>query len=224
VSSSREGNTAFDRRGVVVPAIRRMVVSIAVGVVAGTVAAFFLAWQAVVLIGWDAALVVLLGWIWRSIYPMTGADTEKFALREDPNRATADSVVVGAALAALVAVVLILVKATDASGGIRTFLITIGVVSVLLSWAAVHTIFTLRYAHLYYLGTPGGVQFHEDEPPDYVDFAYLALTIGMTFQVSDTDLSSKAIRRAALRHALISYLFGVLIIGLVINVVGNLLH
>jgi uncharacterized membrane protein len=60
--------------------------------------------------------------------------------------------------------------------------------------------------------------------PDYADFAYLAFTIGMTFQVSDTDLTSKAMRRTALRHALISYLFGAVIIGLIINVVASLLH
>jgi uncharacterized membrane protein len=207
-----------------VPAIRRVVVSLSAGVVGAVIGAFFFPWQAVVLIGWDCAVIVLVAWIWRSVFPMTPADTKEFALREDPNRATADSIVVGAAVAALVAVALILVKATSATGGLKGFLITVGVVSVLLSWGAVHTIFTLRYAHIYYSDTPGGVQFNEDEPPDYVDFAYLALTIGMTFQVSDTDLTSKKIRRTALRHALISYLFGVLIIGLVINVVGGLIQ
>ena len=79
-----------------------------------------------------------------------------------------------------------------------------------LSWAAVHTVFTLRYAQLFYRGggNGSGIDFNEDDPPDYRDFAYLALTIGMTFQVSDTDLGSKAIRRTALRHALISWIFG----------------
>jgi len=65
--------------------------------------------------------------------------------------------------------------------------------------------------------------FNEDEPPDYVDFAYLSLTIGMTFQVSDTDLQAKAIRRTALRHSLLSYLFGVVIIAASINLMAGLL-
>jgi uncharacterized membrane protein len=98
------------------------------------------------------------------------------------------------------------------------------VVSVVLAWVVVHTIFTLRYARIYYGGPDGGVDFNEKAAPDYADFAYLAFTIGMTFQVSDTDLTSKAMRRTALRHALISYLFGAVIIGLIINVVASLLQ
>jgi uncharacterized membrane protein len=78
---------------------------------------------------------------------------------------------------------------------------------VVLSWASVHTVFKLRYARPYYSGG-GGIDFHVDERPDFGDFAYVALTIGMTFQVSDTDLTAKPIRMAALRHALLSYLFG----------------
>ena len=70
----------------------------------------------------------------------------------------------------------------------------------------------------------GGIDFNEDDPPTYVDFAYLAMTIGMTFQVSDTNLTTKAIRRIALGHALLSYLFGAVIVALVINVVSSLLH
>jgi uncharacterized membrane protein len=69
----------------------------------------------------------------------------------------------------------------------------------------------------------GGIAFNEKDPPDYVDFAYVALTIGLTFQVSDTDLSSKQMRRTALRHALLSYLFGAVIVALTINVVASLL-
>jgi uncharacterized membrane protein len=88
---------------------------------------------------------------------------------------------------------------------------------------SVHAVFTLRYAHLYY-SEGGGIDFNDDADPDYHDFAYLALTIGMTFQVSDTNLTTKAIRRTATRHALVSYLFGAIIIAMVINVVAGLLH
>ncbi len=91
------------------------------------------------------------------------------------------------------------------------------------SWAAVHTVFTLRYASLYHL-EGGGIDFTEgDRLPDYRDFAYVAFTIGMTFQVSDTDLTSFTIRRTALRHALLAYLFGIVIVAITINVVAGLL-
>jgi uncharacterized membrane protein len=85
----------------------------------------------------------------------------------------------------------------------------------------VHTVFTLRYARLYYTPPAGGIDFNEADPPGYVDFAYLAFTLGMTFQVSDTDLTAKPVRHLALRHALISYLFGAVILGLAINVVAS---
>ena len=94
-----------------------------------------------------------------------------------------------------------------------------------LSWACLHTVFTLRYARAYYSGkTAGGINFNEESPPDYRDFAYVSFTIGLTFQVSDTNLASKQIRRIALRHALLSFLFGAVIISLTINLVASLLH
>lgn len=91
-----------------------------------------------------------------------------------------------------------------------------------MSWLTVHTIFTLRYAVLYYAEPVGGVEFHMDDLPSYRDFAYLAMTIGMTFQVSDTDLKSTAMRATALRHALLSYLFGSLILAAAVNLVAGL--
>jgi uncharacterized membrane protein len=95
------------------------------------------------------------------------------------------------------------------------------ILTVLVSWALVHTVFTLRYAHRFY-GTPvGGIDFSSDEAPDFHDFAYLAFTIGMTFQVSDTDLTTNNMRRLALRHALISYLFGAVILAATINVTAS---
>ena len=97
-----------------------------------------------------------------------------------------------------------------------------GVVSILLSWSMVHTVFSLRYAAIYYEGDPGGVDFNEENAPCYTDFAYLSLTIGMTFQVSDTDLQTKRIRRAAIGHALLSYMFGALIIATTINLIAGL--
>ena len=87
----------------------------------------------------------------------------------------------------------------------------------------------LRYARAYYSGPAGaepagGIEFNEDEPPTYIDFAYFAFTIGMTFQVSDTNITSKTVRRTTLRHALFAYLYGAVLLGLVINVVATLLR
>ena len=94
--------------------------------------------------------------------------------------------------------------------------------SVFVSWTLIHTVFTLKYARLYYTGIPGGIDFNESAPPQYSDFAYLSFTIGMTFQVSDTVLQTKRIRRTALRHAWLSFPLGVVIIAASINVVSGL--
>lgn len=120
----------------------------------------------------------------------------------------ADVLLLSAAVASLIAVALVLMCAGHTQGATELLRIGLGLVSVVVSWILVHTIFTLRYAHLYYIGEDGGVDFNQAEPPAYVDFGYLAFTIGMTFQVSDTPLQSRAFRRTALRHALLSYLFG----------------
>lgn len=206
----------------------RVVVSAATGVVAGLVFSSFTSrftiWQSAVLVGWDAAVAGLIGWIWISLRPSTASETKARALREDPSVPLSELLVLTAGVAVLAAVGLLLLRAGSASGGTKAFLIGLGVLSVALSWALVHTTFTLRYARAYYAAPEGGIDFNEGDPPTYVDFAYLALTIGMTFQVSDTNLTSKAMRRIALTHALLSYLFGAVIVGLVINVVSSLLH
>jgi uncharacterized membrane protein len=86
----------------------------------------------------------------------------------------------------------------------------------------VHTVFTLRYARAYYSPSPGGISFNSQDPPTYADFAYLAFTIGMTFQVSDTNIQTKPIRRTALRHAWLSFPLGAVIIAACINLVSGL--
>jgi uncharacterized membrane protein len=195
-----------------------------IGVAVGALALFIVPWQAAVLIGWSAAALFYVVGVWLTVGGFDAATTKKHAVREDPSVATTDLLVVSAGVASLAAVGLVLVKAGSAHGGTKAYLMVIGVFSVAVAWAAVHTVFTLRYARLFYSPPMGGIDFNEDDDPTYVDFAYLALTIGMTFQVSDTDLTSKPVRRSALHHALLSYLFGAVVVALVINVVSSLLH
>ena len=203
---------------------RRIELGLLAGVLCAAAVVAFVPWEATVLLGWDTGLLVFGIAVWSTVLPMTPEQTRDHARLEISSLKAADTIIIGAAVACLAAVSLILVKAANSVGGMKAFLLSVGVVSVVFSWAAVHTVFTLRYARIYYGGTEGGVKFKEDTPPDYPDFAYLSFTIGMTFQVSDTDLTAKDMRRAALGHALLSYLFGAVIIGLVINVVASLLH
>jgi len=173
-------------------------------------------------VGWDGAAITLLVWTWLTIWPMNADEASAHATREDPGRAASDVLLLSAAVASLAAVGFFLLQASSAKPPTQDILAALGVGTVALSWFVVHTVFTLRYAMLYYTGPDGGVDFNQSAAPRYGDFAYLAFTIGMTFQVSDTDLQTPTIRATALRHALLSYLFGAVILATTINLVAGL--
>jgi uncharacterized membrane protein len=179
-------------------------------------------WWLIPLSGWDISALIFVSWMWQSLWTLDAAGTAKQATRESPRRGPADAVLVGASVASLVAVGLVLVRSGHSNGLSKALLVGLSVISIVLAWSVVHTVYSLRYAKLYYENTPGGVDFNAQGAPCYIDFAYLALTIGMTFQVSDTNLKTTNIRRTALRHALLSYAFGTLIIATTINLIAGL--
>jgi uncharacterized membrane protein len=204
------------------PVSVRVAVSAGVGVLTAIVTGVFAPIWVVPLASWGLAAFVFVVWMWRSIWALSPELTAKRSRSENPGRATTDLLLIGASIVSLLAVGLVLVKANQSTGLERGFLVSLSAASIVLSWAVVHTVFSLRYAKMYYSGEPGGIDFNEDDPPGFADFAYLALTIGMTYQVSDTNLKSKAIRRTAARHALLSFAFGTLIIATTINLVAGL--
>ncbi|MEO6087163.1 MAG: DUF1345 domain-containing protein [Umezawaea sp.] len=175
-------------------------------------------WPFALLVGWIAGGLTYVVWKWISIWPMDAPTTARHAVREDAGRAVMDALVLVSAVASLAAVGLLLTS----SGQDPDVRAALSVGSVAVAWAAVHTTFATRYARLYYAGPDGGIDFNSDEPPAYSDFAYLAFTIGMTFQVSDTAIRAKAIRATALRHALLSFLFGTVVIAATINLLAGL--
>jgi uncharacterized membrane protein len=179
-----------------------------------------------VLVAWDVTAGLVVGSVWLAIGGFTAAQTEEFATREDDTRAGTHLLLLGAALASLVGVVLAFVKANSGPHREEVLLEAFGVVTIVCSWLLVHTVFALRYAHVYYRAPKGGIDFKTDgaEDPDYVDFAYTAFTIGMTFQVSDTDITRREMRHEVLRHALISFLFGAVIVATMVNVIAGLLN
>ncbi len=205
------------------PAGRRVVVALVVGVITG--AAMFAVTKppAAMLTGWDLAALLYLGWVWVAIQRLDVSQTQELAAREALDGVAAELVVVGAGVASLLAVAFALLGADKTSGGTKAYLIGLGVLSVVLSWAVVHTVYTLRYARAYYSPPTGGIDFNEAEPPTYLDFAYFSFTIGMTFQVADTNITAKPCRRIVLHHALLAYLFGAVILAVAINLVATLL-
>jgi len=196
-----------------------------VGLVVGAVLAFFAPWPVAMLVGWDVAAGLLVLRVWFRVSRLTAEETRELATREDNSRASADLLLLASSVVSLAGVAVGLVRAHSSGHALETLLTIASVGTVALSWAVVHTVFALRYAHEFYRDPVGGIDFHNDgRDPDYGDFAYLGFTIGMTFQVSDTEINAGVIRRTVLRHALIAYLFGGVILAVTVNVIASLLN
>lgn len=200
----------------------RLAVSAVMGLVAGVITAVFGSWVYAPAIGWDVLALWFTSTVWFGIWQMSAELTAVRATREDTSRATSDVLTLCAAVASLVAVGFVLVRAHHSAGAAQIVLATLGLLTIAVSWLTVHTIFALRYALLYYTEPVGGIDFNEADLPCYRDFAYLALTIGMTFQVADTNLKTKDVRHTVLRHALLSYMFGALILAAAVNIIAGL--
>jgi uncharacterized membrane protein len=205
-------------------AATRVSMAAIVGVCAGALVALPGRWQIGTLAGWDVAAGVYVAWTWTTIWHRDPTATARLALREDPGRPIADALLLVASVASILAVVLAITAGRTGGPATRDLHAALAVGSVALSWTVVQTLFTLHYARLYYSHPAGGIDFNQDAPPRYSDFAYLAFTVGMTFQVSDTDLQTSALRAAALRQALLSYLLGAVILATTINLVAGLLR
>jgi uncharacterized membrane protein len=222
VAEGREPVAGRQRRKPSKPALIRVTVAFALGLVAGAAVGLSAAtWQVAVLSGWIVAAGVTLAWVWVSIHGLDGEHTAAIATAEDDSRLAADLLLVSASGASLIGVAFALVSASGEEGMTKALTTVAATASIVVSWALVQTVYTLRYAHLYY-GTVRGIHFEGEDQPDYRDFAYLAFTIGMTYQVSDTTLTARPIRRVALRHALLSWVFGTAVVAMTINVVASL--
>jgi uncharacterized membrane protein len=207
--------------------IRRAAVVAAIGVVAAAVVVPFVTWAVAVVVGWDAAALAFLGSVWPMIRRADGAHTERLAMREDEPRGSATVLLLGASLASLLGVGFVLGLAGRHEGRPRVLLISVAIITVVVSWAVVNTVYTLRYADLHYGSAAGGVGFADPAGswrPAYRDFAYVAFTIGMTYQVSDTSVRDPAIRRTVLGHAVLSYVFGVVIVAGSVSLIAGLAY
>jgi uncharacterized membrane protein len=205
------------------PSAFRLTVLFVVGVAVAGLLAFVGPWQLAVLGGWIAGSTVYLLAAWRIIGRADGEETKRLSTIEDDSRATRGLIIVSASVVSLPGAALALKTATESDGGADSVLLTIAAIAaVVVSWFAVHTDFTLRYAHAYYSPPVGGIEFAGVEHPDYRDFAYVAFTVGMSFAVPDTQIVDTSIRKVGLGHALLSYLFGTVVIAVAVNVVTNL--
>jgi len=178
-----------------------------------------------VMFGWDGFCLVLISLHWYMFLHTSVAETHLKARMQDETRAEIFSIVVISTFAGLLAVVLLLINKD-----IKPLDMIVAIAGMFLSWFLVHTTFSMRYAHLYYGDDQdgntekkgSGLEFPGDEEPDFVDFAYFSFVLGMTFQVSDVEISDRKIRRLSLLHSLIAFIFNTVIVALTINAIAGL--
>lgn len=202
---------------------RRALISLVAGLAAGVLVSLLATPRLLPLVSWTVTVAVLLTWVWRMSWPQDPEGTKRLAEQEGTSRST-DLWLLAAAVASLAVVVLALVQSGSQKNATAVASVILSVLSVTLSWALVNTVYAFKYARLYYFDEPddGGIDFKQDGPPTYSDFAYMAFTVGMSFAVSETEPTSTRIRRVALGHALLSYAFGTGVMAVAINLVTNL--
>jgi uncharacterized membrane protein len=215
------GRTAVSESTGRLLSIRRMVLSLAAGVAAGAAAAVAGAPELSALVCWIVAAGLILVTVWRISWQQGPEGTKRLAEAESRSRST-DTAVLIASVVSLAAVAEALIRSSGHQDPVAVAAVICAVVAVVLSWVLVNTVFAFKYARIYYRDADGGIDFNQETPPSYSDFAYMAFTVGMTFGVTETEPTDSAVRRAALGHALLSYAFGTGILAVAINLVTNL--
>jgi uncharacterized membrane protein len=178
-----------------------------------------------VMIGWDTFSLCMIVMTWITFFITTAKQIRIQSKVQDPNRSVIFIIILICTLASFLTVLLLIVNKKD--GENASWKMPIAVSGMLFSWILIHTSFTLRYAHIFYGDHKtkpnthaGGLEFPGNELPDYLDFAYFSFVLGMTFQVSDVQITSKRFRRLALLHGLISFIFDTTMIALTINILA----
>jgi uncharacterized membrane protein len=184
-----------------------------------------------IIITWNGFACTALALAWWEICVSEPAIVIRTAKLQDSSRVLIFLFVIIAAFASLFAVGVLLGGAKNLSGTRLTLQLVLAATTVMSSWALVHTLFGLRYAHLYYtlddnedIECDGnGLQFPGEERPDYLDFAYFSFVVGMTCQVSDVQITERPIRRLALLHGVLAFVYNTVILALSINIASGLL-
>ncbi|MBC9928192.1 MULTISPECIES: DUF1345 domain-containing protein [unclassified Leucobacter] len=203
----------------------RWIASLVVGIAVGAAAAPPLGVAAGFLAGWTALAITVLSWTLLTVWNMGPEETRDHATAEDTGRNLARIVAILGSVVSLAAVGVVMVQGRQ-SGGVEALVLAgIAVLSVVSSWALIQTNYLLHYAQMYYQGGPGlqgGISFNQRADPQYTDFAYFSVGLGMTYQVADTAVTNNAIRRIVIGQTLLAYLFGSGILATVINLVAGL--
>ena len=177
--------------------------------------------------GWNTFSLCMIAMSWVSFSITNAHQIRAQAKKQDPSRPVIFVIIVISTVVGFLAVLLLILSKKD-SAQHSAWETPVAIAGMVLSWFLIHTIFTLRYAHIYYSDHrtksnihAGGLEFPNDERPEYFDFAYFSFVLGMTFQVSDVQITSKRLRKLALLHGLLSFIFNIIMIALTINLIAN---
>lgn len=203
----------------------RLFSSVLIGVVIGVLTPS--AWHTAtrILIGWNVGVWLYLVLVYILIAKSKSHHIAEHAASQDEGRITILILTVTSALATIAAIIF---ELGSAHGSDRHFTqLLLAILTILSSWFLIHTIFAVHYAHEYYGERGGtkksGLKFPGDEDPDYWDFVYFSFVIGMTAQVSDVAVTSKAIRQTVTAHSIVSFLFNVSLLALTITIAANVI-
>jgi uncharacterized membrane protein len=183
------------------------------------------------LLCWDVFAFTYCALCWLIFFSKTDEQIRQVARREDGSRMLVFIMILLACFASMLMVLLLILSKDAKDAGTAIYLI-VAISGILLSWTMVHTLYTIHYAFLYYddaEGNPkehaGGLEFPEAHArPTYLDFAYFAFVIGMTFQVSDIQINRRLIRRVVLLHGILSFGLNTFVVALTINLIAGLRH
>jgi uncharacterized membrane protein len=197
-----------------------LLVAAAAGIAAGISAPEGWGRVARLVVAWDLGSVVWTVLAWLAISRATADQTRHRAAADDPGRTVIWLLLITTSTFSLLSTGYLLRQARQGMFHSHEPVIPLLLVAIAGAWAATHTAYTLRYAHLHYRdrGNPeGGVRFPDETAPSYLDFAYFAFTIGMCFQVSDAAVTSREFRGAVLMHAVLSFAYNTVILAVAIN-------
>lgn len=179
------------------------------------------------MIGWDVFSICMIVIIWVTFFTTESENIRKLSKLQDSSRATIFIIILISTFASFLAVLLLIVTKKHSNNEL-SWRLAVAIAGMLFSWFLIHTIFTLRYAHIYYGDNKnehnthaGGLEFPGNSKPDYLDFAYFSFVLGMTFQVSDVQITSQRLRKLAMFHGLISFGFNTIMIALTINLIAG---
>ena len=204
----------------------RLAVALAIGIVVWITANYFGAPRgARLLLAWDSAAVVYLLTMWALFIRSDEAELRSRAALYDERVPVLMLIVLTAIAASLGAVVDAMIVVKDAPSGAKATIIGSAMATLVLSWLVLQTVFVLHYAHRHFGEgkDKGGIQFPGEQPTSYLDFAYLAFSIGATFQVSDNSILTSKLRRLVTAHAAAAYFYNTAVLALGINIIGSLI-